>query len=129
MAHGKDPEKVKVREVMIKKTKTVSPSLDIYEAIIRMKRDKIKKLPVIYNNKVQGILTLNDILRIEPQLFDYVADIVYIREQAAKLKYRRTKSITETGVEGPCEKCGNYDSLAENDGRLICSECVDVLKR
>ena len=132
MIDGRNPQEVKASEVMTTGVKTTSPTLDIYDAIIKMSKVRIKKLPVIHENKVVGVLTLVDILKIEPQLFDYMTDAIYIREQAEKLKRREERLAVksdsrEDRVEGPCESCGNFDYLdLSESSRLLCAECRDA---
>ena len=81
------------------------------------------------DKSVIGFLTLKDILRIEPSLFEIAHShkIFEIKEEQEKLK-RRASSRTASGwVEGACEECGNSDLLYREDGRLICEDCIDKI--
>ena len=130
IARSKNPGDVKVKEIMTKKVRTIKPEVDLYKASILMKKTKIKKLPVVENNKVIGFLTMKDIVRFEPQLFEHIAEAMRIREESEKLK--RLYKYKETGKslhrrEGHCEECGNFGFLEEIDGRFICLVCKDNL--
>jgi len=57
----KNPKTTLVKEVMTPKVKTVSALSSIQDAVDIMHKNKIKKLPVIYNQHVVGIITENDI--------------------------------------------------------------------
>jgi hypothetical protein len=43
-------------------------------------------LPVISNKKVEGFLTLKDILKIQPELIDLVVEKYELREESRKLE-------------------------------------------
>lgn len=130
----KDPGAVKVKDIMTMRVKTITPDIDLYKALILMKKTKIKKFPVVEGSRVIGFLTTKDIIKIEPQLFEHIAEAFHIKEESEKLRrldkwreHRVLHGIEPRGsVEGPCEECGNYGWLDENEGRLICVECRDV---
>jgi len=60
---NKDPKKIKVHEIMSHNIKTIHATANIEKAAIIMKENNIKKLPVILNNEIVGIITETDILR------------------------------------------------------------------
>jgi len=132
IAKSKNLEKIKARDVMSTKVVTISPSDDMYEALKKMQGKKIRWLPVTVHNKVIGMLTVKDILRIEPSLFDIVSEFQPIREEAEKLKAikERKKRILEAGSEedveeGVCEECDSYGALYKVDGKMICESCKE----
>ena len=57
----KNPKQTPVREVMTENVKTIESLKTIEEAVEIMKKNNIKKLPVIYNHIVVGIITEKDI--------------------------------------------------------------------
>lgn len=115
LAKGLDPQKIKAKEIMTKKIHNISPEEDLYDALIRMKREKVRRLPVLTKNKLVGMLTLNDILKIQPALFDLMSEKGNIRLQNQKEKY----------VEGTCEVCENFSRLYEVDDQYMCGECKE----
>jgi CBS domain-containing protein len=52
---------------------TISPSEDIYNALEKMAEKKTRQLPVVSSDKVLGLLTLKDILEVEPSLLEIVS--------------------------------------------------------
>lgn len=58
----------KVVEIMTKPLVSAVPNIEIEEAAKLMFDKKIKKLPIVKKGKLLGLLTLTDILRIQPQL-------------------------------------------------------------
>jgi len=57
----KDPQKTKVSEIMSSGIKTVYALDTVDKAIEIMRQYKFKKLPVISNNDIVGIITVTDI--------------------------------------------------------------------
>ena len=122
-----DLANIKALDICSKKLTTIKPSADIYDAIRLMRKKKFRRLPVTVKKRVIGYLTLKDILRIQPELFEIAQEhhaITGIREESAKLK---RKQAGETFKEGLCEECTNYDILYNQDGRLICESCRDAM--
>ena len=91
IAKGLSPRRVKVPEVMRKKLHTTKPDEDLYEAVRHMKKNKVRRLPVVYKEKLVGLLTHTDILRLEPILFEMMYDWANIKLS----KNQMTKNIEE----------------------------------
>lgn len=121
---GKDLAKVKAEEICTRKITTIKPSADIYDAMRLMKKAKFRWLPVTIKKRVIGLLTMKDILRIQPELFEIAKENYSIKEETEKLK--RIKS-GESFKEGVCEECGNFDILYNLDGQLMCEECREAM--
>lgn len=116
--------KIKASEIAPRKIVTIKPSADLYDALQKMKKTKYRWLPVTVKKNIIGFLTLKDILRIEPSLFEMASEIMQIREEGSKLKKRRAG---EDFTEGLCEECGNYNLLYSVDNRMICEDCRDAM--
>ena len=109
----------KVKDFMETKLITISPDADIYDALIKMRDNNIRHLPVIKNNKMVGLLTIKDILKIEPDLFDLIVEKFELKEENRKLINR----IIST--EGICQTCGEYsEKVKEVEGTVLCENCV-----
>jgi CBS domain-containing protein len=59
---------MKVMEIMSKPLISVEPKVQIEEAAKLMFQKKIKKLPVVEKGKLVGLVSLTDLLRVQPQL-------------------------------------------------------------
>ncbi len=113
-----DTEKTKVSEIMIMELTIIEPEKDIYDALVLMKKLNIRQLPVMKNGKMIGLLTLKDILKIEPQLFDLLVEKFELREAERKPIHR---VIPEEGI---CQSCGKYaEKVTDVDGVLVCDKC------
>lgn len=119
----KDIHNIKAGDLAQKKVTTIRPSANLNEALQKMKKSKYRWLPVVDNKEVIGFLTLKDIVKLEPSLFNLSREIFLIRDEKDKLK--RKKTALKVFSEGICEECGNFDSLYKSDGRLICESCRD----
>ena len=110
------------KDLMKRKVVTIKPSDDIVDALHRMKKKKVRRFPVVEQGKIIGMLTLNDILKIDPGLFELIAETVKIKEQTAKLK---KGPIRGPRKQGRCEECGEFDLLYRDDGAWICEACYE----
>jgi CBS domain-containing protein len=75
---GRKPEETSVREVMSKPP--ISPDADLETAIELMFKHKIKKLPVVENGKLVGLVTFTDLVRAQPALIQAVKRFMEILE-------------------------------------------------
>ena len=118
VAAGLNPEKTKVRDIMAKDIITILPEKDIYDALIIMRDSNIRHLPVVDGKKMIGLLTLKDILKIEPQLFDIMVEKFELREESRKPIHQISPH------EGICHSCGEYfEKLNNVDNSLLCDSC------
>lgn len=61
IAEGKDVNQSKVRDIMTASPATGSPEMDINDAARLMSEKQIRRLPIIENNNLVGMLALGDI--------------------------------------------------------------------
>ena len=132
IAANKNLSKTKASDIMTKNVVSVSPSEDMYNALAKMKGKNVRWLPVTIKGRVIGMLTVRDILRIEPGLFEIVREFTPIREEEEKLSAIKTRkrrdSLAKGDVwtrEGECDECGAFGLLYNSEGRMICEDCKD----
>jgi len=82
--NGMNSEETKVLEIMETNLIHISPEKDIFEALEVMKYKNIRHLPVIEENFL-GLVTVKDILKVQPQLFQNLVDQFEIKESERKL--------------------------------------------
>jgi CBS domain-containing protein len=63
VAAGRDPEGTCVGEIMSERVVSVSPDAEASEAAELMSREKIRRLPVVRDGRLCGVLSLSDIVR------------------------------------------------------------------
>jgi len=61
VAHGKIPKDTKVQDVMTSQVVSVSPEMDVEEVSKLMANQQIRRVPVVENNQIVGMLSLGDI--------------------------------------------------------------------
>jgi len=100
----------KCKDIMSEELVTISPNKNIEDAARLMTAKNIEKLPVLKFGKIVGIITNNDILRVEPALFEILLE---------KLKMGATVK-EDISQFGQCQECGNY---TDNISSGLCEEC------
>jgi len=124
--NGKNIGSVLAKDVATKKTITIRPEAKIEEALNKMNKYKIRRMPVMVNKKIVGYVTLKDIVKFIPSIFESNREFEIIREESEKIK-RSKSAMKGEFLEASCEECGNYDMLHKVDGRMICESCKDVM--
>ncbi len=73
VAKGIDADKIMAKEIMTTDLVTVAPQTSLYDAMLKLNKNKITHLPVISNKVVVGIITSMDILRVQPSYMEILA--------------------------------------------------------
>jgi CBS domain-containing protein len=61
IAHGDNPQNSIAQDVMTSNVKTVSPETEVSEASRLMSAEQIRRVPVVDNNKLVGIVAIGDV--------------------------------------------------------------------
>ena len=86
VAAESDPETTKVREIMTRGVSCVAPDDDAREAARLMSAEQIRRLPVVRENRVVGMLSLCDLAR--SQSYDMEASKALTEISMPKKKYK-----------------------------------------
>ena len=121
IAKGINPLTKNVKDFMETKLITINSEDDIYNALIKMRDSNIRHLPVVDKGKMVGLLTLKDILKIEPQLFELLVEKFELREETRKPINRIISN------EAICQGCGAYAEDVKKSKALCCAR--DALQR
>jgi CBS domain-containing protein len=76
VAEDKNSIETKVKEIMSSPLVTIEPSADLEEAAHIMFEKKIKNLPVIKDNRLIGLISLQDICKLQPQVLGMLKQIM-----------------------------------------------------
>ncbi|MEW6222394.1 MAG: CBS domain-containing protein [Candidatus Hadarchaeota archaeon] len=107
------PSKVLVEKVMSSPIMTITPDTDVTEAAKIMSKNKIRRLPVVENGKLIGIITSADITAISPDILEAAS--------------RPNEPMKEEIEESVCESCGEVtNALYEVNGMWVCENCRDT---
>lgn len=123
ISKNREPKKIKVKNIMTKPLITIDPETDLNKAVRKMRDLDIKKLPIVKENDLLGILTESDVLTVSPALNDVLEEVARINQARGP---REEESWTDTGI---CENCGTYSKdLKAVGGNLFCEQCREELE-
>jgi len=95
IALGKDPKTLRAQDIMEKNLKTITPDVDIQDAMQKMIKEGIRRLPVVdTKGQLIGILTHRDILKLQPSLFDIFVENIKIKDSI-----RKTAELDQSDVD------------------------------
>ena len=121
IAKGKNPKKVKVKDVMSSPLITISPDEEIIEASRLMRKNLIKRIPVVEKGKLVGIITDTDIAKSTPEFINIIEERLKAKEEGFE------PARIEGKISGICEECNNYSgNLSNVNGRWLCETCKDL---
>ncbi|MBI2143511.1 CBS domain-containing protein [Candidatus Woesearchaeota archaeon] len=115
LAEGLDVDRTTAADVMLVKVATIEPKKDVYDALMTMRDYETRQLPVVdreNGGKLVGLLTLKDVLKIQPQLFDLLVDKIVLREEEQKLTGSRWRLPLHKVLHQQEEVCFNAWVLA-----------------
>jgi CBS domain-containing protein len=122
VCEGKNAQDVSVEEAMTSPLVIIEPYISVQEALKIMGKCNIRRLPVVENNELVGIITQRDIAKMSPALTEIAHEWSSIEEKDEEYLAGQTFS-------GKCEDCNTLSTALKSiDGRLLCEDCVDGLK-
>lgn len=111
VAHDLKPSTVYVKEIMSTPLITIESDKTVGEAAHMMVRHRVRRLPVVENSKVVGIVTVRDLLSVANELNEIMADLIVINRE-------------ESYTMGVCDRCGKMsDNLVPVDSMMLCQDC------
>jgi CBS domain-containing protein len=120
LARNAKPDTVKAKEVMTAPLMTIEPDATISEAARRMSKLDIRRLAVIYKEKLVGIVSSKDVLGVMPELLETM-------QEKARIEGENMAEEAEeepAPLAGYCDHCGVWsDNLKESDGQFFCEDC------
>jgi CBS domain-containing protein len=109
------PTMVKASDIM-QKLHTIEGEEGITEAARILRQHNIKRLGVVYKNRLVGIISASDVIAVTPDLVDVSS------EKASLMRGEIGRSAGN--VSGYCDECGEWSDLLQFDeGTFSCEEC------
>jgi CBS domain-containing protein len=109
------PTMVKASDIM-QKLHTIEGEEGITEAARILRQHNIKRLGVVYKNRLVGIISASDVIAVTPDLVDVIS------EKASLMRGEIGRSAGN--VSGYCDECGEWSDLLQFDeGTFSCEEC------
>lgn len=113
---------ITIGQIMTKNLILIDPGSELNQAARLMAKNNIRRLPVVNNGILVGILTSTDVLMVSPELTELLVE-------NARMENQREYADFEKSVPGTCEVCGNYvEYLDMFDGKFVCEECREDLE-
>lgn len=115
------PSSIKISRLMSKPLVTVKPEETVVNAVRKMKKSNIKRLPVVSEGKLVALISLSDIARTSPDMVDLLEYKLKMKEIEPVIKERTTSGV--------CDSCGAYSEELQNiDGQWICEDCREEVE-
>lgn len=109
------PSLLKASEIM-QKLHTIEGEEGVTEAARMLRQHNIKRLGVVYKNKLVGIISASDVIAVTPDLVDVIS------EKAGIVRGEIGRSAGN--VSGYCDECGEWSDLLQySEGTFTCEEC------
>ena len=110
--------KLVARDIMSSPLITVTADETINQAARKMRKRDIRRLCVMQEGNLLGIVSSKDILAVTPELLETFQAKVQILES------KEDATADVPSLVGYCDQCGNWSpSLKEVDGEFLCEEC------
>ncbi|ATZ61797.2 MAG: CBS domain-containing protein [Methanosarcinales archaeon Met12] len=118
------PGSVTLRDLMTQPLISIRGDESLDEAARKMMRLDIRRLPVVEENKLVGIVTDTDIIAVSPGLTDILTNLIEMNRDHPP--FSETKKISQ----GICERCDELSGTLEViDGTSVCESCKDEIFR
>jgi CBS domain-containing protein len=109
------PSSLKVSDIM-QRLHSIEGEEGVTEAARVLRQHNIKRLGVVYKNRLVGIISASDVIAVTPELVDVIS------EKAAIVRGETGRSAGS--VSGYCDECGEWSDLLQYaDGTFTCEEC------
>ena len=109
------PTMVKASDIM-QNLHTIEGEEGITEAARILRQHNIKRLGVVYKNRLVGIISASDVIAVTPDLVDVIS------EKAAVMRGEIGRSAGN--ISGYCDECGEWSDLLQfGEGTFSCEEC------
>ena len=104
---------------------TASPDDRVSKIAKKMAKGRIRKIPVIEDGKLVGIVADVDILSVSSEMNSILAELIEMHVDREALNVEEG----EGAGQGICEKCGTFSHYLEmKDGLMVCETCKDELE-
>jgi len=114
VAEGRDPAEVSAEDILSENLEVVDPDTDVQEALDLMGRHQIRRLPVVENGKLVGMVSLGDLAvkqNDEQDTGEALKDVSKGVKQTRKAQPARAKRETSAGAP----KTGITNNLDEEE--------------
>jgi len=112
------PGSIKLEQLMSQPLISTKSSDDINDAVLMMAQKKIRRLPVIDDGVLVGIITDADVIQASSEINQILDNLIQMNRE--NVLDRRDVIATQ----GECEECEEFsEDLRQDEGRLKCPRC------
>lgn len=86
LAASRNPQQTRVLDIMSSPLIVAHPEMELEEAAKLMFKMKVKKLPVVSNGNLVGLITLTDVARFQPQIIKLLKKLHMMEETPKRMK-------------------------------------------
>ncbi len=123
VTEDRKPSEVAASKILSTPLVTVKPETSVVKASEIMLKANIKRLPVLENGTIIGVVSNTDILMVTPGLSTILKDLIDMNREAL-LSTPSIEEIEEDFSTGICESCLYHSAdLKLVDGRYLCENC------
>ncbi len=120
----KDTKTTTASEIMSSPIIHVEPGTGLTDAMRVMARSNIRRVAVLKNNSLAGIITSRDLLRWSPELIDILVESLRLKDENASSRTEEGDDGDLAAYGGDCSSCGEYSTdLVLEDGEYLCESC------
>lgn len=120
----RNPKTTLASEIMSSPIIHVEPGTGLTDAMRVMAKSNIRRVAVLKNNSLAGIITSRDLLRWSPELIDILVESLRLKAEEAVQTRIDEDDESLIAYGGECDSCGEYstDLILEN-GEYLCESC------
>ncbi len=116
------PDEISIKELMTTPLITIPATEDVTDAMRKMLKLQIRRLPVVENAKLAGIVTDIDLIAVSAEMGSIFSDLIKMHREKIF-----SEETPESTIKGICEECGDLvDNLSLVDGKLLCEHCRET---
>jgi len=124
ISEEKDVNKTTAADIMSSPIIHVEPGTGLTDAMRVMAKSNIRRVAVLKNNSLAGIITSRDILRWSPELIDILVESLRLRNEEVTRDRTDDEDDELIAYGGECSSCGEYSTdLILEDGEYLCESC------
>lgn len=117
------PASLELKNVMTTPLITLDADEDIQRAIELMLKMKIRRIPIVQDKKLVGMVTETDLISVSVEMGNIFAELISMHRERTP----HERDIPEIITRGICENCGRYsDNLDVLNGSLMCESCRET---
>ncbi len=86
LAESRNPERTKIADIVSRPLVIAEPDMDLEEAARLMFKMKVKKLPVVSDGRLVGLVTLTDLAGFQPQIIKILKKMQTVETAPKRMK-------------------------------------------